>query len=323
MGTIATRKGKRGNTFRAAVCVKGIRESKSFKAKAEARAWMDRIEGGLIAQKLPDKTVKQAFIRYTKEESPKHKGAKFEELRLLALGKMPLGAIKLAALKGPDLAAWRVEREKTKAPATVLREMTLLNCVFVSCVKDWGWLTKNPLKGVSRPAKPRGRRRRITAAQVEAVTGWLGYQGGEPANATQRVAVAFLFALETAMRSGEIVGLRWDDAGEYAVQLPETKNGDAREVPLSVEARRLLTLLPRGASTVFGLVSAQRDALFRKSRPAEHRDIHFHDSRAEAIWRLSKKLDVLELAAMIGHRDLNSLLAYYKTSASELSAKLG
>jgi integrase len=52
-------------------------------------------------------------------------------------------------------------------------------------------------------------------------------------------------------------------------------------------------------------------------------DLHFHDSRAEAIFRLSKRLDVLELARMVGHRDPRSLMLYYATTADELADKLG
>ena len=75
---------------------------------------------------------------------------------------------------------------------------------------------------------------------------------------------------------------------------------------------------------MFGLSDQLRDALFRKSRDrCELPNLHFHDARAEAIWRLSKKLDVMELARVIGHRDLKSLLLYYQTSADELAAKLG
>jgi hypothetical protein len=51
-------------------------------------------------------------------------------------------------------------------------------------------------------------------------------------------------------------------------------------------------------------------------------DLHYHDSRAEAIWRLSKKLDVMELARVIGHRDLRSLLLYYQADADELADRL-
>jgi hypothetical protein len=73
---------------------------------------------------------------------------------------------------------------------------------------------------------------------------------------------------------------------------------------------------------VFGLEPATRDALFRKYRRRAQLDtLRFHDARAEAIWRLSKKLDVLQLARMIGHRDIRSLLFYYNESASD-TAKL-
>src|SRR3546814_4725521 len=55
--------------------------------------------------------------------------------------------------------------------------------------------------------------------------------------AMQRTGLAFLFALETAMRAGEIVGMMWPDVAEKSVTLPRTKNGDVRRVPLSKRAR--------------------------------------------------------------------------------------
>jgi len=45
------------------------------------------------------------------------------------------------------------------------------------------------------------------------------------------------------MRAGEIVGLRRQDITGRVAHLPETKNGDARNVPLSSEAVRLLEAL--------------------------------------------------------------------------------
>lgn len=65
------------------------------------------------------------------------------------------------------------------------------------------------------------------------------------------------------------------------------------------------------------------DALFRKVRDkAGIENLHFHDTRHEAITRLSKKLDVLALARMIGHRDIKELMTYYNESASDISKKL-
>ena len=39
--------------------------------------------------------------------------------------------------------------------------------------------------------------------------------------------------------------------------------------------------------------------------------------------RLSKKLDVLELARMIGHRNINQLMTYYRAGPSEIAEMLG
>ncbi len=86
----------------------------------------------------------------------------------------------------------------------------------------------------------------------------------------------------------------------------------------------MLAELPADRPTVFDLNTGSRDALFRKAvKRAQIHDLHFHDSRGEAIFRLSKKLDVLELARMIGHRDIASLMFYYNTTAEELADKLG
>ncbi|HZF99169.1 MAG TPA: hypothetical protein VEY92_13195 [Pseudoxanthomonas sp.] len=108
------------------------------------------------------------------------------------------------------------------------------------------------------------------------------------------------------------------------MHLPKTKNGDARDVPLTKRAVEILKVLPRGFGPAFGLTDELRDALFRKVRnKTPHREIHFHDTRAEAIWRLSKKLDVMQLARAIGHQDLKSLLHYYSESAAEMAKRLG
>jgi integrase len=323
MGSIRKYKGRRVTTYRAEVYVNGVRRSETLPTRQAAVAWVQQAEAELAGDSLPQNTVRQALNRYGNEVSPSHKGEDWELNRIKAISKLPLADIRLPALKASDLADWRDARGATVGPATVLREMNFLHGVFESCRRDWGWLTVNPLKEVRRPRNPPSRKRRITEGEVTKLVTALGYEGGKPANLSQRVALAFLFSLETAMRSGEIVGLQWADVGPHSVHLPKTKNGDARDVALSNEARRLLKLLPKGDGPVFGLHTSQRDALFRKARKkAGVVDLHFHDARAEAIWRLSGKLNVMELARMIGHRDLNSLLIYYQTSAAELSAKL-
>jgi integrase len=148
--------------------------------------------------------------------------------------------------------------------------------------------------------------------------------GVDLGKATARAFHAFLFAIETGMRAGEIAGLEWDgvNLGKRVARLTHTKNGRPRDVPLSKEAVRLLEVLPE-LEPVFGLSSRQLDALFRKVRDKAGADgLTFHDSRHAAITRLSKKLDVLALAKMVGHTDIKMLMVYYDESAEELARRL-
>lgn len=315
---------RRGDTWRVELYKGGVRESGTFATKQQAAAWALQREAELIGARLPEHTVKEALQRYAREVSPKKKGERWEILRLALLERDKLAAVRLPALRPIHVSEWRERRLAAVSGASVRREMNLLQSVFKACRKDWGWLAVDPIADVDRPPNPPGRRRRITQDEIDRVTLALGYDGGAPVTLSDRVALAFLLAIETAMRSGEILGLRWDDIGEKSVTLPRTKNGDLRQVPLSARAREIVALLPRGEGTVFGLQAGTRDALFRRARDnAQIPNLHFHDSRAEAIWRLSKKLDVMELARVIGHRDLKSLLHYYHADADDLADRLG
>ena len=315
---------RRGTSWRAELYKDGQRESATFPTKQQAAAWAVQREAELVGERLPDHTVKDALRRYAREVAPKHKGERWEVTRLNLLERDRIAQVRLPALRPIHVAEWRERRLQAVSGASVRREMNLLQSVFKACRKDWGWLAADPVKDVDRPPNPPGRRRRIAQEEIDRVTLALGYDGGAPATTSDRVALAFLFALETAMRSGEILGLTWADVGDKSVTLPRTKNGDLRRVPLSARAREILALLPKDGSTVFQVEGTVRDALFRRAKAAAQiPNLHFHDSRAEAIWRLSKKLDVMELARVIGHRDLKSLLHYYHADADELADRLG
>jgi len=74
---------------------------------------------------------------------------------------------------------------------------------------------------------------------------------------------------------------------------------------------------------VFTVNLANADALFRRVRDRLGiENLHFHDTRHEATTRLARKLDVLDLARMTGHRDPRSLMVYYNATASEVAGRL-
>lgn len=313
--------------FRAQVYVNGERDSQSFRTRKEAAQWALEREAEMRGSKLPDRTLLEALRKFSEEVAEHRAGKKWEQVRLKAFEREALASRRVAALDASDFADWRDHRLTQVKPGTVAREMNLLRSVFEVARRDWRWIRENPMKDVRWPKTPKGRRRRITPEEEADLMAAFGLDEQLSADtATKRVGLAFLFALETAMRSGEILALTWPNIhlGDRYVHLPKTKNGDSRDVPLSRRAVAILDALPRGFGPAFQLESDDRDALWRKVRDrTPHRSIHFHDSRAEAIWRLSKKLDILQLARVIGHRDLKSLMIYYDESAAEMARRLG
>lgn len=303
--------------------VRGTRESGTFMTKAEAAAWALAREAELTGRRAHAGTVGDILKKYAEEVSPTHRGERWEQTRLTRMQADPLARRALSALSPHDIAAFRDRRLQAVSGASVRREMNLLGAALEVGRREWGWLPFNPMRDVKKPPSPPPRRRRISPDEIDRLTLAFGLDDGLRSDtAMNRTGLAFLFAIETAMRASEIAGLTAasvDLDGRYA-RLSKTKNGDVRDVPLSARAVEIFRTLP---SKSFDLNPATRDVMFRRARnAAKIPNLHFHDSRAEAIWRLSKKLDVLELARVIGHRDPRSLMLYYNASATDLAKRL-
>lgn len=306
-------------------------ESQIFDTKARASAWGHAREAELKAQGkgLVTATLLDAFEKYRAEVCPDLKSGANASKRLLALSKvkdlLPMSK-PVAEVTAVDLSKFRDTRLGEVAIATVRKEMTIIRSVLESARRDWGMIMVNPIQDVKKPPAPPDRKRLFTDAEAKKIIDSLGYVD-EVTTLQHQVAVALLLAFETGMRAGELLGLTWDMVnleGRY-VTLPETKNGDQRYVSLSSKAVDLIGKLKGLDKTqVFTVTSASLDALFRKARD-KHKilNLHFHDSRANAITMLAKKLEILDLARMIGHKDLKNLLIYYRESATEIADKLG
>ncbi len=308
--------------WKAEVARKGVRKARTFPTRQEAKDWAAQAENEVLnsEQIAGSGTFGELLDRYGREVSTHKKGARWEIIRIEKIKRDKLAAIQLRNLKPADFGEWRDRQDL--APASIIREMQLMSAALNEARKEWGIISTNPLSDVRRPKKPQPRDRLPTEEDFDR----LAHSAGEDlTKATARAYHAFLFACETAMRAGEITGLVWDrvDLERRVAKLTHTKNGRPRDVPLSSEAIRLLEALPQ-FDPVFGLNSRQLDALWRKLRDrAKVEGLTFHDSRHFAVTRLSKKLDVLELAKMVGHTDLRILLnVYYQSDASEVAGKL-
>jgi integrase len=330
---------QRGAVWRAQIRRKGHDTiARTFDTKADAEAWAEREEARLLAgvsvaqiRAMPSGvTVAALFARYAKEISPAKGGCRWEQIRLARLAR-DFDGIQATGLDGPAMAEWRDRRLKQVSAASVNRELALIGSVYTRAIKEWRLpLAANPVHQIMRPELPRPRTRRVSDAERATIIRYLGWDGkSEPKDIRQRIAWGFCLALETMMRQGEILRLTWQHVhlDRKFCHLPETKNGDARNVPLSSAAIALFGLLPRGPDTarVLPVNAGTFGIMFREAvTDAEIVDLHFHDTRREALTRASKKLsNVAELARASGHRELRSLMIYFQPDATDLADKLG
>lgn len=327
---------KRKGSWEVSVAKGGIRKSASFSTKAEASAWATGVEAEILSGKrgeVPDKTFGDLLERYRDEVSPTKRGERWERLRIGLTLRDEVARVKLRDFDARAVAGWRDRRLAQVSAASVQREWNLLSNACTVAVREWKWLRKNPMREVRRPPPTESRNRLATDGEIERLLFALGYDyDTQPETVTARVGAAMLFAIETAMRAGEIAGLAWANVKlEQRYCKTSGKTAAARrDVPLSAEAIRIIEQMRgghhfagAGKVMVFNLTAAQIDALFRKAKArAMIDDLHFHDMRHLAITRLAKKLDVLALARMVGHKDLRMLMIYYNESAENMSARL-
>ena len=318
--------------YRAQVAIKGQRDSQTFATKREAQQWAAKREIELRTQAagaISTKTLSDAFRRYADEVSPKRRGWRWEHLRLDAFGRSGLPCkLRLSAVTPEHIAGWRDDRLREVSPGTVLREITLLSAVFEIARREWRWLESNPVKIIRKPSKPAHRERLISWHEIKAILRALDHHPHAAAKSvTQSVALCFLAALRTGMRAGELSGLTWANYRGNFARLDMTKNGSARDVPLSLKAR-LVFDRARGfdPALCFGVSSQSLDTLFRRARVRAGLDgFTFHDARHTAATWIGRagKLSMLETCKVFGWKDPKHALVYFNPTVHDLADKLG
>ncbi len=316
--------------------------SKTFARRADAEAWARQVEAEMDRGVWRDRssadniTLYALLERYLKDIVPMKRGVVQESARIKTLMRDELARYRLSALSPLKLAEWRDRRLAAGcAGATVNRELNILSAVFNWARRELMIAVDNPVSAIRRPPSSKPRERRLEDGEEAALLAALedaaaAREDGKRYRVGARnpwIKPIVLLALETAMRRSELLSLTWEniDLKRRIAYLPETKNGQARTIPLSGRAVAVLSELPRSIDgRVFPITAnALKLAFERAVKRAGIRDLHFHDLRHEATSRLAEKLpNIIELAAVTGHKDVRMLKRYYHPRAEDLARKL-
>lgn len=325
MATIRKRNGK----FQVQVRRRGYPDlSRTFHLLRDAKEWARHIETQVDRGELaPDRrqlereTLGDLVTRYRDEIVPRKKGAEIETIILNRFLRHPICSKKLSNLSVEDFAQYRQERLKEITPKSLKRQLSPIQNMFEVAREEWGFpINENPVKKLRLPTGDRKRERRLREGEYEALI---------QAARTRRnpiIEKVIIFALETGMRRGEILALRWQqvDLARRSVTILEAKNGHSRTIPLSTRAVDLLGTLEVKGDRVFELSpNALKLAWCRMLEGTSMHDLHFHDLRHEAISRFFELgLTSPEVAAVSGHRDMRMLYRYAHASLMNIMEKI-
>jgi integrase len=362
MSTIEKRK---NGQYRAKVRRYGVSQTRTFKTRRAAEDWATQIEGrasnGDLPIQRPSATTLEVAIEWLLDrvaprdpnQPQKRRGPTQHARNQVVYGnywlKEPIAKSFLHTISKADLIEWRREAldednrdpgEFTGPNAEFGRQAAIHRLNFLSLVfNQWVDLKKaqlvNPVGRGVRPSMPKHRTRRLILDEEHRLLTACSNSGSPWLRSMVE------FALGTAMRQGEILGIKWRHVNfdQATVYLPKTKNGEERTVPLFPSMVDLLRRRAQGTSE-FPPISAMIDeAVFppQTGRAVTHactaacksvspplEDLHFHDLRHEATSRLFEHTDLrdLEIAMITGHRSLEMLDRYKHLRANRLSSRM-
>lgn len=315
---------RRGKKWRALVRVKGHPSaSRTFTSRRMAEEWGKVTEDALRAGKAaPQEAITLADLidRYVKEMARMGTPVGATKRGNLRRWSESLGEREIGTLTGKDVVDHLAGR--AVSPATRTLELVFLGNVLDAGRSLWN-LTIPDIIPAARPTlrrqglvgKPRERDRRPTQDELDRLAAFYRYNFGA---IPMRDIIPF--AIDTAMRLGEIVSLRWADyrPGDKPMikirdrKHPQHKAGNDQTVPLLGQSAAIIDRQPRNGALIFPFKADSIGASFRRACiRLGIDDLHLHDLRHEGTSRLFEQgYQIQEVAIVTGHTDWKSLRRY-------------
>ncbi|MDP6139466.1 MAG: site-specific integrase [Candidatus Woesearchaeota archaeon] len=290
--------------------------TKTFLSKKNAEQWVREIENeidkGTLNLDKKENTLRELIDRYIDEISSKKNGSDNEKIILKAFQREKFVNYSVLKITSEHFAKYRDKRLVKVKPATLLRELCIIQHLYNIANKEWGFEIKNPILNIRKPTISNRRERRLTEYEYNFLV-----KGNYPQQTLRHIIE---LAIETAMRRGEILNIKPEHIKGQTLLIPKTKNGHPRTIPLTKRALYILenTQLPFPMSA-----NAVRLAWDRLKKKGNIKDLHFHDLRHEAISRFFEKgLSIPEVALISGHKDVRMLFRYTHLKAEDILRKL-
>jgi integrase len=226
-----------------------------------------------------------------------------------AFGNLPLRRFNSMLIE-----QYQTERlQKGNKPATVNRLLATLKHMFTKAV-EWDMVEDETLKRVRKAKLLEENNKRLRYLSKEECQNLV-------ACCDKHLRPIVITALNTGMRKGEILGLRWEsvDLRHGFILLEQTKNGERREIPINDSMRSTFQNVIRRLDVpcVFhdpatGKPYQDVKRSFKTAlKRAEIKNFHFHDLRHTfASHLVMAGVDIATVKELLGHKTLTMTLRY-------------
>ena len=219
-----------------------------------------------------------------------------------------------------ELEMYKNRRRDVVKPATVNRELSCVKHMFVKAV-DWDYLKENPLKSVKLFKEPPGRIRYLTEEEIKKLIDCCAYY----------IKPIVETALNTGMRKGEILNLKWSnvDTTNKVITITNSKNNESRGVPINDALLATLMKLENGTpkdSPVFrwenGMpIKSIKGGFNNAVNRAGISDFRFHDLRHTfASHLVMNGVDIRTVQQLLGHKTIAMTMRYSHISNEFMKA---
>lgn len=320
---------KRGSSWQAQVRQEDYPPiTKTFPSKADAVLWARALEASIDRAELPTSTrdlkgmtVGNLLRRHEQEVTHTKRGARSEQSRIRQILNHGIARTGLQRLSGRAIAQYRDERIQAVKSASVRRELVILRHVFEVARREWGVpIPRNPVHEITLPSDLAPWQRRLAEGDEARLF-----------NAFNSRSAWYLrslidLAVQTGMRRGELLSIRWADLDQSAktLRIQKTKNGDSRSIPPHGQSDRGPLIIASDRSQDFPVTpNAIRLAWERLRKRAGIEDLRLHDLRHEAVSRFFELgLSTPEVALISGHRDPRMLFRYTHPRPEDVAERL-
>jgi integrase len=295
--------------------------SKKVAEQYEQKLKNEIAERKMFPEKFFEKRVFSEFVpEYLKKHAKNLRSYKFYRVICNKLVQ-EFGDVYLHDITRYHVESYQSKRSQEVGICMVNREITILKGICTKAI-DWGFLVKNPVKGV-KLGREKARERFLNPEEISKL---IESCGKEPAAPYLKSAV--IIALFTGLRKTELLNLKREHIylDRDIIKIEEGKGGYRRFVPLHPTVKKeVAKMLIKGKSEYLihdknGEPFADIKKSFNSAvKRAGLRDLHFHDLRRTfgTLGAIDARIDEKAMQKLLGHASIETTMKHYVMSTEE------